>query len=162
MIEFEHGSAANRGGSKTHFYLRGPFTPQGVTPKAFSSSGSLENTPQGTSPPPRSAQRGPDQGRYTQEQALHFAGSLRKWLIKINDGRPVPDGAITVQKIDNAEGLKKYLAKGTEPHFSRFCRIRPQDIGAVHGRKSGVSRNLGTAECIPRKAAWKAARRRAA
>ncbi|MEO1542638.1 MAG: hypothetical protein AAFR75_01240, partial [Pseudomonadota bacterium] len=91
-----------------------------------------------------------------------FAGSLRKWLIKINDGRPVPDGAITVQKIDNAEGLKKYLAKGTEPHFARFCRIRPQDTGTVHGRKSGVSCNLGPAERMPRSAALKAARRCAA
>ncbi len=96
------------------------------------------------------------------EQALHFAGSLRKWLIKLNDGRTIPDEAIKIQKIDNAEGLKKYLAKGTEPHFACFCQIRPQKTGAVHGRKSGVSRNLGPAEWMPRKAAWKAARRRAA
>lgn len=98
----------------------------------------------------------------TPEQALHFSGSLRKWLVNINDGHPIPDDAIKIQKIDNAEGLKKYLAKGTEPHFARFCRIRPQETGAVHGRKSGVSRNLGPAEWMPRKAAWKAAQRRAA
>ena len=98
----------------------------------------------------------------TPDQALHFAGSLRKWLTKINDGHPIPNDAVKIQKIDNAEGLKKYLAKGTEPHFARFCRIRQQETGAVHGRKSGVSRNLGPAEWMPRKAAWKAARYRAA
>lgn len=67
-----------------------------------------------------------------------------------------------IQQIDNAEGLKKYLAKGTEPHFARFCSIRPQDTGPVHGRKSGVSRNLGPGEWMPRKAAWKAAQSKAA
>lgn len=96
------------------------------------------------------------------DQLMHFSGSLRKWLVKVNDGQAIPDDAVMIQQIDNAEGLKKYLAKGTEPHFARFCSIHPQDTGPVYGRKSGVSRNLGPAEWMPRKVAWKTARRRAA
>lgn len=96
------------------------------------------------------------------EQQLHFTESLRKWIRRLFDVADIPDGALQIKPIHNAEGFKLYMAKGIDPHYGKLWNIEPQDTGLIYGPRAGVSRNLGPAEWKPRKAAYKASRRRAA
>jgi hypothetical protein len=95
-----------------------------------------------------------------QERA--FAAVLERWIVRRMRIAQVPEGVIEIARIDNAEGLKLYFAKGLDPHLARLWRIRPVESGLVHGRRAGTSRNLGPAEWQPRKAAYQRTRRRAA
>lgn len=95
-----------------------------------------------------------------QERA--FAAVLRRWIGRRMKIGQVPEGVIEIARIDNAEGLKLYFAKGLDPQLARLWRIRPVESGLVYGRRAGTSRNLGPAEWQPRKAAYQRARRRVA
>lgn len=98
--------------------------------------------------------------RLGQERA--FSAALRRWIGRRMKISAVAEGVIKTVRIDNAEGLKLYFAKGMDPHLARLWRIRPVESGLVHGRRAGTSRNLGPAEWQPRKAAYKRSHRRAA
>jgi hypothetical protein len=91
-----------------------------------------------------------------------FATVLERWIVKRMGIAQVPEGVIEIARVDNAEGLKLYFAKGLDPHLARLWRIRPVECGLVHGRRAGTSRNLGPAEWQPRKAAYQRTRRKAA
>lgn len=91
-----------------------------------------------------------------------FAAVLKRWIVRRMGIAQVPEGVIEIARIDNAEGLKLYFAKGLDPHLARLWRIRPVESGLVHGRRAGTSRNLGPAEWQPRKAAYQRTRRKAA
>ncbi|MBL3611185.1 hypothetical protein [Rhodovulum sulfidophilum] len=95
-----------------------------------------------------------------QERA--FAAVLDRWIVRRTGIAQVPEGVIEIARIDNAEGLKLYFAKGLDPHLARLWRIHPVESGRVHGRRAGTSRNLGPAEWQPRKAAYQRSRRRVA
>lgn len=95
-----------------------------------------------------------------QERA--FATMLNRWIARRMNIPSVAEGIIEIARIDNAEGLKLYFAKGLDPYLARLWRIRPVDSGLVHGRRSGTSRNLGPAEWRPRKAAYQRSRRKVA
>ena len=95
-------------------------------------------------------------------QEAAFTEALDRWIARYFGLHTVPNGVVQVAPINNAEGLKKYLAKGLDPHLARLWRIIPTDCGLVHGRRAGTSRNIGPSEWQPRKAAYLEARRRRA
>ena len=72
-----------------------------------------------------------------------FGIKLLKWIERRWQLDQVPDGAVQITRVHNAEGAKLYLAKGMDPHLAQFWRIRPENTGYIANRKAGTSRNLG-------------------
>lgn len=67
----------------------------------------------------------------------------------------IPPEAVDIRPIDNAEGLKLYMAKTLDPHFARLWGIRSEDGGYIRGRRADSSRNLGPSTWGPLKAAYR-------
>lgn len=85
------------------------------------------------------------------------------WLVHLPEGRvtdfsarlPVWLGAVTgadahavapvihMRPAYRPRGARKYMLKGIEPGIARFYGIRPEDQGAVDGKRAGVSQSLG-------------------
>lgn len=85
------------------------------------------------------------------------------WLVHLPEGRvtdfqarlPAWLGAVTgadaitvapvihVRRAYRPRGARKYMLKGIDPGIARFYGIRPQDQGAVDGKRAGVSQSLG-------------------
>lgn len=83
-----------------------------------------------------------------------FRQALHRWLCRMTNDSVLPDRALNIKPVTNAEGLKLYLAKGLDPALGRLWRIETTPSGIVYGRRAGTSRNLGPAEWRPRKLAW--------
>ena len=87
-----------------------------------------------------------------------FERRLEGWMKRAAKLDTLPAGTIDIRPVANDEGLKLYLVKGMEPHLGAHWGIRCSDMGAVEGRRGGVSANLGPSVWKPAKAAYKAAR----
>lgn len=98
----------------------------------------------------------------TPENRVEFETKLVKWVLSLAGVEHVPNGAIEVKDIENAEGLKLYMAKGLDVPLAQLWQIRTEDTGTIYGRRAGTSRNLGPAEWRPRKEAWRRAQQAAA
>jgi hypothetical protein len=88
-------------------------------------------------------------------QENEFAKSLYRWIQRRTGESSIPQSAVHIEPVYNAEGLKLYFAKGIDPNLAKLWNIKPVDSGPVTGRRCGTSRNLGPAEWQPRKAAYK-------
>lgn len=87
---------------------------------------------------------------------LTFKANLEKWLMAEFDLDEIPARSVQVQHGINAEGLKKYFAKSTNPFYARLCKIRPEDTGEIYGRRGFNSRNIGPAVWKPLREAYRA------
>ena len=91
-----------------------------------------------------------------------FEKKLIKW-VKVMAGIPqsdnLPEGALHVATVTNAEGKKLYMAKGIDPHYGKAWGIHPVDCGIVYGNRAGSSRSIGPAVWKPLKRAYRASKR---
>ena len=78
----------------------------------------------------------------------------------INTAPTMPD-VVDVRAVNNTVGLRNYLLKGIDPRQAhRFGVKRTANQGIVTGRRTGVSRSLGSAArkaagYLPRPAVWR-------
>ena len=93
------------------------------------------------------------------DQEHDFATKLGRWILRLGGVKELPFGALRVENVHNADGLKLYFSKGLQPQLADRWGIRHVDQGLVHGRRAGTSRNIGPAEWKPRTAAYKRSRR---
>lgn len=71
-----------------------------------------------------------------------FEAKLKKWLLEMSADNSL-GSALKTTRIPNITGLKRYILKGTDPHYAKICKIVPIPQGVVYGKRSGHSRNLG-------------------
>lgn len=71
-----------------------------------------------------------------------FTARLPAWMEDITGG-PIEAGAIDVRPAKNPRGAGRYMLKGTDPVWAAFYGANHQAQGAVTGKRSGYSRNLG-------------------
>lgn len=98
---------------------------------------------------------------------LHVRTENLEWFIQSLTARlkrqfglsALPEGALDVRMVTNDEGLKLYFAKSVDPRYGRAWGIRPGAGGHVSGRRVWTSLNLGPAHWMPRRDAYRAARR---
>jgi hypothetical protein len=71
-----------------------------------------------------------------------FTTAIKSWVREIATENPCGQ-AVKIDPVKNIVGLKRYILKGTEPHYAKMIQIEPVDQGIVFGKRSGFSRNLG-------------------
>lgn len=71
-----------------------------------------------------------------------FRAMLPVWLATVA-GEIGCASAIHVRHAPRPQGAAKYMAKGIDPLYAPFFRIRHVPQGRVHGKRVGVSRSLG-------------------
>lgn len=71
-----------------------------------------------------------------------FRSQLPKWLAAVA-GEVSCTSAIHVRHAPRPQGAAKYMAKGIDPLYAPFFRIRHVPQGRVHGKRAGISRCLG-------------------
>lgn len=113
--------------------------------------------------PPRNS--GHTKARPTFAWVLENGGNViaAHWLVHLPEGRvtdfrerlPSWLGAVTgtaaqavapvihMRPAYRPRGARKYMLKGIEPGIAPFYGIRPEDQGAVDGKRAGVSQSLG-------------------
>lgn len=73
-----------------------------------------------------------------------FEKRLPKWVAALSrSSLEQASASINIKVAYNPRGARKYMLKGIQPAYARFYGIRPVDQGAVDGKRSGVSQNLG-------------------
>ena len=90
-----------------------------------------------------------------------FIARLEQALLKRFGISRLPEGALHVAPIENAEGLKKYMAKTLDPRFGRLWGIRTENGGRVAVRRADTSRNIGPSFWRQQKATYRDGLRRA-
>ena len=106
-------------------------------------------------------------GRPHTHWAVHVLPENRERFIRALERRicrqfglsALPVGALSVDEVHNAEGLKLYMTKTLDPHYGRMWGIRTEDGGEIRGRRADSSRNLGPSTWRPLKAAYRAGTR---
>ena len=86
------------------------------------------------------------------ENRAEFERKLVKWvrdMAGLSASEDLPEGAVHVTTVANAEGKKLYMAKGTDPLYARLWGITPVDCGTVYGRRAGTALALGPAVWKP-------------
>ena len=86
---------------------------------------------------------------------LEYERKLRDWLKELSTDDVIGAAAKTTH-IHNITGLKRYILKGTDPHYAAICKITAIPQGEVYGKRAGHSRNLGP---VARRAAGYSARK---
>lgn len=71
----------------------------------------------------------------------------------------LPDDIIMIKTAHNPDGLKLYFAKTVEPRYAKAWGIRPAPSGYINGRKVWTSLNLGPAQWMPLREAYRASQR---
>lgn len=71
-----------------------------------------------------------------------FRRSLIDWL-RATAGSVEGPATVKHRRIYNIVGAKRYVLKGMDPHFARLWKVRHVPQGAITGKRSGFSRNLG-------------------
>lgn len=98
------------------------------------------------------------------DNVIEFRAKLERW-VKVMAGlrldEHLPDGALHIATITNAEGKKLYMAKGLDPLYAELWGIRAVNCGPVHGRRAGTAPSLGPAVWKPLKKAHQARTRNA-
>jgi hypothetical protein len=89
------------------------------------------------------------------ENAALFATRLAQVLKKAFGLPSIPEGALHITAIENAEGLKLYMVKTLDPRFGRLWGIRTENGGRIAIRRADTSRNIGPSFWQPRKASYK-------
>lgn len=72
-----------------------------------------------------------------------FNARLEHWVEAVAGQVHVAESAIHVKTADRRPGLAAYLMKGLDKRVASQFRVRPKKQGTVHGKRCGVSRNLG-------------------
>jgi hypothetical protein len=91
--------------------------------------------------------------------AALFATRLEQVLKKTFSLPSIPEGALHIAAIENAEGLKLYMVKTLDPRFGRLWGIRTENGGRIAVRRADTSRNIGPSFWQPQKARYKDALR---
>jgi hypothetical protein len=74
-----------------------------------------------------------------------FRKKLPKWLETCAGPVNSPQ-ALDIQKADTPHKAGLYMAKGINPRYAKLYRVRfPEAQGLVHGKRCGISANLGPA-----------------
>ncbi|MAU61054.1 MAG: hypothetical protein CMI62_10050 [Parvibaculum sp.] len=95
----------------------------------------------------------PGGGHHHVHWALHIPEALKEafekklplWLEAVAGEIIDEQGAVHSTPIPDAEGLVRYLLKGTHKTVAKHLRVRHRPQGTVSGKRCGVSRNLGPA-----------------
>ncbi|MDD7973942.1 hypothetical protein [Roseinatronobacter alkalisoli] len=90
------------------------------------------------------------------ENVALFTARLEQVLRKTFNLSALPDGAIFVTTIENAEGLKLYMVKTIDLRFGRLWGIRTENGGRIAFRRADTSRNIGPSFWQPQKARYRA------
>lgn len=72
-----------------------------------------------------------------------FTVKLPRWVRKAIGDLTCEASAIDIREAYNPQGCRGYLLKGIDPVFADFYKVRHVPQGAVIGKRSGFSRNLG-------------------
>lgn len=89
------------------------------------------------------------------ENATPFATRLEQVLRKTFNLAAIPEDALHIAAIENAEGLKLYMAKTLDPRFGRLWGIKTENGGRIAVRRADTSRNIGPSFWQPQKARYK-------
>lgn len=84
-----------------------------------------------------------------------FVVRLEQALLRRFGISHMPEGALHVVRIENAEGLKKYMVKTLDPRFGSLWGIRTENGGRVAVRRADTSRNIGPSFWRKQKARYK-------
>lgn len=88
-----------------------------------------------------------------------FAAKLEQRLLRMFGLARMPEGALHIGAISNAEGLKLYFVKTLDPRFGRLWNISTENGGRIAHRRADTSRNIGPAFWQRQKAAYRASQR---
>lgn len=77
------------------------------------------------------------------ELAESFEHRIRQWLLGLIGTSSIDPAVVHIRPIYNLIGARRYALKGVNPAWGKHLGVTPVSQGAVVGKRSGFSRNLG-------------------